>query len=215
MLNLSRLEALEQLTLALNCESLVYFGQNVSWNFNAYAFILRTSPPPALQTLTVKLYINDDSNEMIRRRCLESFRRVYLRPSWVAFDSAIQALPTSPQVIFDCVGPWEDVIQCGAMGECLQEVLPRTHARGLLRWTISVSVDSITREDRPRTDGAPSAATVPRHPMISFGRQIYGKTSGPTRSPTQERYNPVRYSYTCTQRNTRRAHADRNERRHT
>ncbi|KAI0327245.1 hypothetical protein GY45DRAFT_1150603 [Cubamyces sp. BRFM 1775] len=149
VLNLSRLEALEQLTLALDCENVTYVGQELSSKLDAYAFVLRTRPPPALQQLTIKLYIPNNTDEELRRSRLEYMRRNTRRPAWTALDEASQALPTSPQIVFDCVGPWGDTIRCGAVGQCLQELLPRTHARGQLRWMISASFARWWDEDFP------------------------------------------------------------------
>ncbi|KAI0327244.1 hypothetical protein GY45DRAFT_1327839 [Cubamyces sp. BRFM 1775] len=136
--NLSRLDELAQLILALDCEDVSYVSQGLPKELNAYAFILRTNPPPALQSLAIKLRIPDTASEEPQKSRLEAIQRASHRPAWSAFDEALQALRTAPQVVIGCVNPRGDMIQCRNMDQWLEAVLPLTHARGRLRWAISL-----------------------------------------------------------------------------
>ncbi|KAH9891289.1 hypothetical protein C8Q73DRAFT_118670 [Cubamyces lactineus] len=131
VLNLSRLEELVQLTVALDCEN-VHHVLELSGRLNAYAFILRSHPPPALKRIMIRLHTSKTTREEVQRSHLKRIQDVSHRHAWRAFDEALQGLPTSPRVIFECVGQWDHMIRSGAMYQCCKEVLPQTHARGLL-----------------------------------------------------------------------------------
>ncbi|KAH9891288.1 hypothetical protein C8Q73DRAFT_118669 [Cubamyces lactineus] len=133
VLDLSRLEELVHLTLALNCEDAPTIGQELSKKLNTYAYIFRTHPPPALRNLVIKLHVPDGTYDDDRKPRVETLQRASYRPAWSTFDGALNALPTSPQVVFDCVELWGEMVDREAIDQCFKELLPQVHARGLLQ----------------------------------------------------------------------------------
>ncbi|KAH9891287.1 hypothetical protein C8Q73DRAFT_703591 [Cubamyces lactineus] len=133
VLDLSRLEQMEHITLVFDHTKTERRGsEGVFQELHPYTLILRKRPLPALRRLTLKFCNTTGGYITLRRSYLDRMRNTYRKPVWDAFDSALQALPKSIQVVFDFTGPWNDLVQPDAIDQCLREVVPLTHAKGLV-----------------------------------------------------------------------------------
>ena len=132
--NLSRLEQLEQLTLVFDhTKTQRRDGGEVLQELHPYTLILRKRPLPALRSLTLKFRNTTGSRGIgLRRSYLDRMRNAFRKPAWDAFDSALQALPDSIEVVFDLTGPWIDMVEPGAIDQWLREVVPLARAKGLV-----------------------------------------------------------------------------------
>ncbi|KAI0364430.1 hypothetical protein BV20DRAFT_956278 [Pilatotrama ljubarskyi] len=138
MPDLSECHCLRQLTLPLECQDMPYSGQELAWQLDAHSNMLKQLPPPSLERLMFKVRIpyNRDTSRYLALyvKYLESHQ-----PSYDALDLALVALPSSPQVIFDFVGPWCGIAPVQDLQRCMQGLLPCLHEKGLLRAVQSTS----------------------------------------------------------------------------